>query len=278
MSSLKTKHVLQRSDKPVLVIETHGDPTLPAIIFIHGFSQARQVWQHQLSAPSLANFYRVAIDLRGHGESEKPYHGYHGEDWAGDLYDVVEFLQIKTAFICAWSYGGMVTCDYIARYGCDNIKGIVFIAAMIGLPRKLWQTIFAPGLIEIATEMLSANLFYNIAATEKLIQRLTNNKLTPTEFNYLFAICMACPIYVREQIMIRSIEQQTILQSLTIPVLYIHGLADIVITTQASKIYQAFTPQASIAWFENVGHMPFWEQPEKFNTEIIKFLSDVMQR
>src|SRR6185503_2654023 len=53
------------------VVET-GNPEGRPILLIHGFSQAWLTWRRQLFS-NLGNDYRlVALDLRGHGQSDKP--------------------------------------------------------------------------------------------------------------------------------------------------------------------------------------------------------------
>jgi non-heme chloroperoxidase len=37
----------------------------------------------------------------------------------------------------------------------------------------------------------------------------------------------------------------------------------------------AAIPQTSLSLFEQSGHAPFWEEPERFNTEVMKFASSV---
>ena len=57
------------------LVET-GDPSGRPILFIHGFSQCWLAWSRQLNS-DLADRYRlVAMDMRGHGLSEKPRDGY----------------------------------------------------------------------------------------------------------------------------------------------------------------------------------------------------------
>jgi pimeloyl-ACP methyl ester carboxylesterase len=57
------------------LVET-GDPSGRPILFIHGFSQCSLAWSRQLNS-DLADRYRlIAMDMRGHGQSEKPRDAY----------------------------------------------------------------------------------------------------------------------------------------------------------------------------------------------------------
>lgn len=49
-----------------------GRAGAPAIVFIHGFSQAALSWQRQFDSPLANDFRLLAMDVRGHGASGKP--------------------------------------------------------------------------------------------------------------------------------------------------------------------------------------------------------------
>jgi non-heme chloroperoxidase len=51
-----------------------GNPNGPEILFIHGFSQSHLSWIKQVTSSDLAKeFHMVTYDLRGHGNSDKPF-------------------------------------------------------------------------------------------------------------------------------------------------------------------------------------------------------------
>ena len=59
---------------------------------IHGFTGSSAVWQRNI--PALSKSYRIiAPDLRGHGWSDKPTHGYHVSRLAMDLQELIIHLQ-----------------------------------------------------------------------------------------------------------------------------------------------------------------------------------------
>ncbi|KAH9214673.1 Alpha/Beta hydrolase protein [Leptodontidium sp. 2 PMI_412] len=64
----------------------------PWLVMIHGFTGSSLVWQHNI--PAFTPYYRViAPDLRGHGESDKPEHGFQVSRLAMDLRELVCHLQ-----------------------------------------------------------------------------------------------------------------------------------------------------------------------------------------
>jgi non-heme chloroperoxidase len=57
-------------------VEETGNPRGPSVLFIHGLSQCRLAWNKPLHADLAQEFRLVAMDLRGHGESDKPPEAY----------------------------------------------------------------------------------------------------------------------------------------------------------------------------------------------------------
>jgi len=111
-----------------------GNPRGRPILYIHGFSQCWLAWSRQLNS-SLAQDYRlVAMDMRGHGRSDKPLEGYDDTRmWASDVDAVITTLGLDRAVLCGWSYGPLLILDYIRHFGEDRIGGIHFVDALTKL-------------------------------------------------------------------------------------------------------------------------------------------------
>ena len=68
-----------------------GNPRGPAILFIHGFSQCSLAWNRQLRSDLTQEHRLVAMDMRGHGSSDKPRDAYGDSRlWADDVNATIE--------------------------------------------------------------------------------------------------------------------------------------------------------------------------------------------
>jgi len=112
------------------VVETGSSSGRP-ILFIHGFSQSWFSWNRQLRS-DLTNDHRlVAMDIRGHGLSDKPRDGYTDSKlWADDVNAAIQALRLDRPILCGWSYGPLLILDYIRHYGEEGIGGIVFVGGV----------------------------------------------------------------------------------------------------------------------------------------------------
>src|SRR5690349_10069435 len=102
----------------------HGSP----IVLIHCFSCAMDWWDGML--PLLERRHRVvAVDLLGHGGSEKPGSGYTPERQAMAVAEALERLGVDRATVVGHSLGGSVTVAL-----AQNDPRLVSRAVIIDMP------------------------------------------------------------------------------------------------------------------------------------------------
>src|SRR5215217_1032079 len=88
-----------------------GNPNGPEIIFIHGFSQSHLSWIKQVTSELANEFHMVTYDLRGHGNSDKPFEAERYRDsktWGDELQAVMDATGLKRPVLVGWSYGGRI--------------------------------------------------------------------------------------------------------------------------------------------------------------------------
>jgi pimeloyl-ACP methyl ester carboxylesterase len=90
-----------------LVADAYGDPSDPAVLFLHGGGQTRHAWGGTARAVAEAGFFAVSLDHRGHGESDWDPRGDYGVDaFVADLRGVLARLPSKP-FLVGASLGGI---------------------------------------------------------------------------------------------------------------------------------------------------------------------------
>lgn len=101
-----------------LYVEDTGNRYGKSIVFIHGFSQSLLCWKKQLQSHMAKEFRLVAMDIRGHGWSEKPIEEYDSpKNYADDIQAVIKTLKLRHPILVGWSRGGALVCDYLQYYG-----------------------------------------------------------------------------------------------------------------------------------------------------------------
>ena len=86
-----------------------GSPSDPLVILLHGGGQTRHAWKGTTEKLASSGFYAVALDLRGHGDSDWSEEGdYAIESYRSDLISIIEEIG-KPASLIGASLGGMVS-------------------------------------------------------------------------------------------------------------------------------------------------------------------------
>ena len=99
------------------------------ILMIPGWSQTAEQFTHQLTG--LSDRYRViAVDMRGHGESDKPEFGYKISRLAKDVHDMIHALDLDEVNILGHSMGSSVIWNYYDMFGPERLSTLLLIDQM----------------------------------------------------------------------------------------------------------------------------------------------------
>jgi pimeloyl-ACP methyl ester carboxylesterase len=261
------------------VFET-GNPAGLPILFIHGWSQSHASWTRQLNAPALRERFRLlALDLRGHGDSEKPVAGYDDPAlWAADINAVIETLQADRPVLTGWSYGGYVICDYLRHYGQQAIRGINFAAAAVDRGVKVDYQGGGDGWDDVWPDDASdqPHIFSEAAEDAATAMRrfVRNCVAAPLPFRDELAFLglnLMTPPRVRKALFERKIRNDDVLAGITVPVLVSQGERDRIVHSDSARHIAAGIRGAQLSLYPEAGHAVFYEAAERFNAELAEF-------
>lgn len=258
-----------------LAVREAGDPAKPPIVLLHGWSSTGAAWEPQLADLELTRRHRlVAVDLRGHGESDKPDAavGGYGDPavWAGDLAAVLAYAG-RPAVLVGWSYGGLVIVDYLRERGQEGVAGVMLVGAITeiggdhpgGEVGPAWEGIMRPA--------LSDDPAVAVPALTALAGRMTSAPAPGDLVQQRIGEMLRVPPAVRGALFRRTLGSADVLAAVSVPAMIVHGERDEVISPRAGEYAVGKIPGASRRWFSDVGHMPFVERVEEFNTVLRSF-------
>ena len=260
-----------------LHVQETGNPDGKPILFIHGFSQCRLVWNKQLYSDLESDFRLVAMDLRGHGLSDKAPDVY-GEPtlWADDIQAVITTLHLNRPVLAGWSYGGIVMSDYIASYGEDHVAGTCWISAVSRLGEPLLREGFlGPGFLELVPAFFSHNSGESVVALEKFVRLCVHDEPIPEDLYFFLGFNTIVPAHVRRGLFARNISNDAIIQNIRKPMVLIYGEHDRIARPDMCMHIARLARHAKVSCYSNVGHAPFWEAPQRFNRELREFTESV---
>ena len=226
-----------------------GDPTKPAVMLLHGSCSNSAFWFNDIMA--LMNDYHVfAADIPGEaGNSSELRLRLDTPDYADWMAGVLDALSLPRASIAGNSLGGWMALKFATAYPARVEKLLLFASG--GLAHIRADFLERAQAAEEAEESLSFD--EDVAGDEQIPKEILDFINLILDSYYPLNIPM--PLFTNEQ-----------LKTLTMPVLYVAGLADELLDSPAGEAaLRAGVPHAEIHMLPDVGHMittPFvWMLP-----------------
>jgi len=112
------------------------------VVFSHGWPLTADAWDDQMMFLAEHGFRAIAHDRRGHGRSGQPWGGNHMDQYADDLAELLDKLDVKGATMIGHSTGGGEVARYIGRHGTKRVAKAVLVGAV---PPIMLKTAANPG-------------------------------------------------------------------------------------------------------------------------------------
>jgi pimeloyl-ACP methyl ester carboxylesterase len=260
---------------PLCAVDT-GNPQGPPILFVHGFSQTYAVFVRQYDSPLAAYFRLLALDMRGHGCSGKPWaesaYG-SGKPWADDIATVLREKKADRAVLVGWSAGGFWIADYVREHGTAGIAGIVFAGSSGGMtpPPTDAAAVARMEAGRAANRNFPAEVPVALAKADEFA-RLMSAAPLPAELARVFASGpLMLPAYARRAMAARTGDNSDMAARIDVPVLFVVGEKDPIADPAMVRAVAARVPGAQLVAYPDTGHSPFAEQAGRFNADLAAF-------
>lgn len=278
-SALEYKTVTGAGGVPINTVEA-GDKSKPAIVLIHGFAQSHWSFKKQLESADLTrDFHLVAMDLRGHGNSGKPWDkaGYQDSKlWADDIIAVMDATGVTKAVLVGWSFGGFVVANVVDHYGTNRIVGVNLVGSAGGMVTPMFPAgpndpAAAKKRADTAKLQMSGNIEDNVAGSIAGIEFLTAKPGDQAWQDLSRAGGMLLLPYVRQALAGRNLDNTKVVPKFgNVPVLITYGSADGLIgPDQIAGLKKLGNVKFSV--IDGSGHSPFYENAPRFNAELAAF-------
>lgn len=138
-----------------LAYQEAGPADGPVVVLLHGLASDADTWDKAIGPLAEHGLRVLAVDLIGHGESDKPASDYLLVDFAASLGDFLDALDLRSATLCGHSFGGAVAM-YFGTLHPDRVDRLVLVSAG-GLGREVHPVLRAASL-PVAPVLLRAAL------------------------------------------------------------------------------------------------------------------------
>jgi pimeloyl-ACP methyl ester carboxylesterase len=234
------------------------------IVFVHGWPYNHAMFDYQTLPLSRGGLRTVAIDLRGFGQSDKPFSGNDYDTWADDLGKVINALQLRDVTLAGFSMGGGICAHYVATRNDPRVKKLALLAAAApAFPPKALDPFIQGVLADRAklVQSLAALFFFNPVSPE-FSEWLGDLGLDASPLAALRGL---------EEVQTRDLTSE--LRTIPIPTLICHGVHDQVVPFALAQQQQQLIRGSMLVPFENSGHGLFFDEKDLLNRQLAAFVA-----
>jgi len=239
------------------------------LVLIHGLGYARWGWEPV--ADRLAERFEVILlDNRGIGESDAPPGPYTVAEMAADTLRVMDEASIERAHLVGTSLGGMIAQE-LALAAPERVDKLVLVSTTPGGAN-------AAPMPEVTVRLFAAATSLE---PQVALRRFVENALGPGVANGLVErilehrVRTAQPFsaWAAQAAAGTAFDAWERLPGIDAPTLVLHGTADNVVDPRNAELLAARIPGARAELFPGCGHLPPWEQRDRFVEVVEEFLA-----
>lgn len=275
--SVATGNGTSRTNETTIRYLDAGDG--PPVVLLHGIGldAAEISWKHAI--PELAETHRViAPDLPGHGESDKPRRRYTTEYYIDALDAFLTELELETVSLAGISMGGCIALGYALENDVERLA----LVDSYGLGTDAhWRPMAAVGL---RVPTASTFLWQAMGANEGTVRDTLRGYVSRASDEFVEEVHKIlqdpdCGRTLRswQRSEFRSHGFKTCyldeLERLETPTLLVHGNNDTLLPSSWSERAAEELADSELHVFEDCGHWPPREHPDRFNSVLTDFLA-----
>jgi len=247
------------------------------MLFIHGNSSSKIVFDKQLQSQLTERHRLVAIDLPGHGDSanaNNPESDYTIAGYAKLLTEVTQHLELTNVVLVGWSLGGHIAIEAVAQ-GLPAIGMVLSGTPPVGPGFELMAEAFNMAAMgntskadfseQDVNDFANATIGGATLVTEELRQAVARTDGISRE---IMLQTSADPNSAHDQ--------RQLVEQWQHPIAVFQGADDVFIQSQyLDGLNWKNLWHGKVQYFDNCGHAPFWQDSEQFNDLLQDFLQDL---
>jgi pimeloyl-ACP methyl ester carboxylesterase len=263
--------------------EAFGDPHDQPVVLLHGGGQTRYAWGNAARALAHAGFYAVAVDLRGHGQSDWSEGGhYELRCFADDVCLIAASFDRRPAFVGA-SLGGLASLIAEGQASDNVMRALVLVDVAPRLEPE--------GVMRIISFMFEKvkEGFASLEEAAEAVAKFVPHRPKPTDLSGLEKnlrlgddgryrwhwdpnfLQGSKPVNARKSFD----ELKAAAHEIKVPTLLVRGKLSDVLSEDGAKELLEMIPHAKYVDVKAAGHMIAGDRNDVFNGAVIDFLTQL---
>ncbi|MBF0546033.1 MAG: alpha/beta hydrolase [Candidatus Riflebacteria bacterium] len=245
------------------------------IVFIPGWPLTHEMFEYQFIRLAEEGYRCIGITQRGFGQSSEPWGDYNYDVFADDIKKVLEVLNLSEVTLAGHSMGGAIALHFMARHNSERVAKLALFGAAApcftkrpGFPYGLEASSVDGFIAECSTDRTKlmesfGKIFFRSEneVSHKLADWFSNMGMEASP--QATAACLLA---------LRNSDLREDMAKVKIPTVIFHGKYDKICPFHLGEALTDGIKGAKLIPFENSGHGLFFEEKEKFNKELMKFI------
>jgi len=254
------------------------DAALPTVLLLHGGGQNRFSWKRTGQVLADRGFHVVALDTRGHGDSDRsPGADYAIETLAADVAAVLTGIGRPVALVGA-SLGGLTAILAAEQAGPQVVRRLVLVDVVPRFEKSgsarirefMFRHVDGFATLEEAADAVAAYLPHRDRPRSP--DGLKKN-LRRRDGRWYWHWDPALLTKPGDDPALRTEKLERAAQGLTIPILLIRGKLSDVVSTDGVQDFLAKVPAAEFVELGNAGHTAAGDDNDAFSAAVVDFVS-----
>ena len=264
-----------RSSLKVRVVE-RGDPEWPPVVLIHGWGCSVYVFRRNMPALADAGFRVIAVDLKGHGLSDKPIapDEYTIDSLVEHLRDILDALELERPALAGHSLGASLIYHFASRYpGRAQCLGLLSPVGLNGVPLMRLYRALTPKALTPLLRQIKPRLIVKLALRRvygrraRFSERDVEEFLAPSQFPE-YALAMRELLHNYDWTAAKNRQ----LATLDLPAVGVWGALDHMMPDDGMGIYVPLLPRIVLRVIPEAGHIIAEETPHEVNAALLALL------
>lgn len=269
---LRTRYLKLASGLRVRAVES-GKESDSTIVLIPGWGCSVYIFRENFAALAAAGFHPVAVDLKGHGLSDKPLAPgeYRLEAMRTHIAEIIDALEVDHVMLAGLSMGSALAAHY-AFLEPRRVQGLVMVSpvgfsGITGL--RLLRIVTPAPIAPIAPRIASRSLVRALLRTvngklRRITERDVDEYWAPTQF----------PEFTRAmRQLLHEFNWRVPFVPLPVPTLLISGTHDRLMLSRHAERYTRAMPLMEHIVVQDAGHVVYDEAAPVVNAAMTEFFS-----
>lgn len=245
------------------------------LVLVHGWPLSLRMFDAQAMELPARGIRIVALDLRGFGLSTKTWEGLDYDTWASDVGRVISILGLNDVTLAGFSIGGAIAAHYVATSRDPRVAKLALLAAPVpalkagpdvpdGVPVGTIQAIIDDEVADLAK------------AKSEFVSSFFSTDVSPELRRWYGDMGLMAPprSTVRGFEEIRDRDLRDEVRHIEIPTRIFHGVNDKVVPFALGQLQSKLIKGAKLVQFETGGHGLCYEERDRLNDELEKFVNE----